>query len=447
MVGGSDFALTYEPSPVLTTTLLGKDTTGLALAGKCALRPHIKNHLWDIPSKVYSTATGEKVILAANGEGLFCDQGCCGMTGKTELTDANAVQNAGMSATRLAKAYRQAYRSYEPDRFFDEQPEAPTCGSASAKVLLTSSGLQDASKEQFLSLVARLPLDLQSLKVVSLDDAAFLSEGFWDAANRDFAAPDQLNYLKVQSSTELGMVQEATQGFKGLRAGRAPAVDDTFLELGILPSSISHLGAFDQCASDEQKSALFTLQSQHRAPEVPMTAEDTSCVEELVSKIQEADVLVMSEGNVDFLAYVYKKFAPKLGQAIVDRVNSGEAVFLGLGAGSVLAGKSTAAAGQTGSQILTQLLKDDLSGFGLAGNCAVRPHWDSDAQWWDTTSALFEDAFRIDFVGLPDGSALICGSGSGCKLSGDAAVAKLSGADHGGLHRGRVHLAMDEAFD
>ena len=52
MVGGSDFALTYEPSPVLTTTLLGKDTTGLALAGKCALRPHIKNHLWDIPSKV-----------------------------------------------------------------------------------------------------------------------------------------------------------------------------------------------------------------------------------------------------------------------------------------------------------------------------------------------------------------------------------------------------------
>lgn len=47
-----------------------------------------------------------------------------------------------------------------------------------------------------------------------------------------------------------------------------------------------------------------------------MTAEDTSCVEELVSKIQEADVLVMSEGNVDFLAYVYKKFAPKLGQAI-----------------------------------------------------------------------------------------------------------------------------------
>ena len=25
--------------------------------------------------KVYSTATGEKVILAANGEGLFCDLG------------------------------------------------------------------------------------------------------------------------------------------------------------------------------------------------------------------------------------------------------------------------------------------------------------------------------------------------------------------------------------
>ena len=31
-----------------------------------------------------------------------------------------------------------------------------------------------------------------------MDDAAFLSEGFWDAANRDFAAPDQLNYLKVR---------------------------------------------------------------------------------------------------------------------------------------------------------------------------------------------------------------------------------------------------------
>ena len=42
-------------------------------------------------------------------------------------------------------------------------------------------------------------------------------------------------------------------------------------------------------------------------------------------------------------------------------MNSGEAVFLGLGAGSVLAGKSTAAAGQTGSQILTQLLKVGVS--------------------------------------------------------------------------------------
>lgn len=56
------------------------------------------------------------------------------MTGKTELTDANAVQNAGMSATRLAKAYRQAYRSYEPDRWRGEQGGARTRNrSAEAK--------------------------------------------------------------------------------------------------------------------------------------------------------------------------------------------------------------------------------------------------------------------------------------------------------------------------
>ena len=43
----------------------------------------------------------------------------------------------------------------------------------------------------------------------------------------------------------------------------------------------------------------------------------SACIEELQKELRKADVLVMTDGNVDFLAYVYKKFAPQLGATIV----------------------------------------------------------------------------------------------------------------------------------
>ncbi|CAE7481001.1 unnamed protein product [Symbiodinium natans] len=444
MVGGSDFALTYEPSPALTSSLLNEDTRGLALAGKCALRPHIKNHLWDITSKIYAKATGQTVVLAANGEGLFCNQGCCGMTGTTEKTDPDSIKNAGYSASRIQKAYQAAYSgASEPTKFYDKAQAAEAkCGETSGKVVLTSNGLESAASQQ--AFVTLLKKDPSTVKVVSLDDGAYLSKGFWDATDAEFAKVGGVNYLTLQTPTAPSMVQEATQGFQGLVPGSGSTADTSLQTLGVSPTSISHISAFDRCASQEQKQALFALESQGVPPKVPMEA-DANCVSKLVGELASADVVVMGDGNADFLSFVYKKFAPSLGQALVDRVTSGNSVFLGLGGGSTFASASTMAAGSTGSKILKTLLQDNMEGLGLAGSCAVRPGFNPSVAWWDMTSALFEDATKMDFVGLEDGAALVC-SGQ-CAVSGSETASKMMGADSGSLHRGRVHMILDNALD
>ena len=389
MVGGSDFALTYEPSPALTHTLLEQDTKGLALAGKCALRPHIKNHLWDITSKIYAKATGETVVLAANGEGLFCNQGCCAMTGLTEKTDPNSIKTAGLSASRIATAYKAVYDDYGPQKFFHSQDPEAQCGDTTAKAMLTSDGLESpASQEAFQALLKEVKKEPATLKVLSLDDGAYLSRGFWDAMDSEFAKPQGVNYVTLK--TDPAIVLASTDNFKGLLPGSGSMVDATLLELGVPTDSISHVSAFDYCATDEQKKALIELEALNKMPEGNLEADEV-CISKLVKELSSADVVVMGDGNADFLSFVYRKFAPSLGKALVQRVSSG-GIFLGLGAGSTFAGSSTMAAGSTSNKILTTLLKGDMAGLGMAGTCAVRPHFNPDLKWWDMTSALFEDA-------------------------------------------------------
>ena len=435
MVGGSDFALTAEPNPVLTTTLLDQDTKGLALAGKCALRPHTKNLLWDLVSKMYADATGQTVILAANGEGLFCDQGCCGMTGATEKTPPEAIKQAG-SMNRIAMSFKAAYADYTPQHFFHKpQSSEVNCSDVSGKVVLTSSALSAISFKALQALL-RSP---SAVKVVSLDDGAYLSKGFWDAADVHFAKPHAVNYVTLQTSTDPVLVQKATNNFKGLGPGVGSMADESLLDLGISPSSITHISAFDRCATEAQKKALFEAESAGVTPKLPLHA-DEACISELMTQLAWADLVVMGNGNVDFLSFTYKKFAPSLGEALVRHVNSGK-VFLGMGAGSTFAGASTMAASST-SKMLATLLEGDMAGLGLVGNCAVRPHFNSDLKW-NMVLALLRDATTIDFLGLRDGSALVCAGH--CNLT-NSITNSMAVADSADFHRGRVHMILDKVL-
>ena len=435
MVGGSDYALTAEPSPLLTTTLLEQDTKGLALAGRCALRPHTKNLLWDLVSKMYADATGQTVILAANDEALYCEQGCCGMTGATEKTPPESIKEAA-SMGRLAMAFKAAYDNYTPRRFFHRpQSSEVRCGDVSGKVILTSNGL---STDSFKALQALLRSP-SALKVLSLDDGAYLSKGFWDAADVDFAKPHAVNYVTLQTATDPVLVQKATNNFKGLGHGVGSMADESLLELGISPTSITHVSAFDRCATEAQKKALFELETAGATPKLPLHA-DEACISELMTQLAWADLVVMGDGNVDFLSFTYKKFAPSLGEALVRHVNSG-GIFLGLGAGSTFASATTMAA-NSDSKILTTLLQGDMAGLGLVGSCAVRPHFNSDLQW-DMALALLKDATSMDFLGLLDGSALVCAGH--CNLTSPTRNS-MAAADSADFHRGRIHMILDRVL-
>ncbi|CAE7607807.1 unnamed protein product [Symbiodinium natans] len=149
--------------------------------------PELQKVAWC--QNVYEKVTGETVVLAANGEALFCDQGCCGMTGKTHLTDDNSLSKSHRHASRMVEAYEAAYRSYAPSLSFGKQPADSAC-KAAGPVLLASSNLDTPpAKEKLKNLIQGLPStenaadQFPMLKVLSLDDGALLSREFWDAAS------------------------------------------------------------------------------------------------------------------------------------------------------------------------------------------------------------------------------------------------------------------------
>jgi len=85
MVGSADVGLTYENTPNLYDKLLQADTSGLALAGNCAIRPHDHGEIWDLASAVYGKLKSLNVVRLPNGDGLRCMKAQCevvGLTGK-----------------------------------------------------------------------------------------------------------------------------------------------------------------------------------------------------------------------------------------------------------------------------------------------------------------------------------------------------------------------------
>ncbi|CAE7909354.1 unnamed protein product [Symbiodinium sp. KB8] len=468
MAASRDFAMTYEPNPMLAETLLDGSTDGLSLAGSCALRPHASKKLWNVPGDVFGHAAGQQTVRVANGDGLFCDQGHCVVAGKTSRSEPDAFSTSKMHLERVVEAYRHVYRGYRPKRpnlVESSMPERPNCrlvlSGKKPLVALASSGLEAPdAREAFDSLVRDLPPTeasttnhYQGLKVLVLDDGALLTTSFWNSLDQDFANPNAINYVKTGIRLSPETVRLLTNGFSGLSPGwvlnaECSGACGGLGDFGFDDGAFTHASAFDMCATFQQKEALFRLQSQGLEPEVDMTVETNSpCIEQFYTLLEQASVLVASSGNADLLGYVYRIFAPQFGEKIVQRVQQGSLIFLGLGAGAMAFGENFAAAAT--SPALQTLLKGDLQGLKLAGQCAVIPGWDSSELLWDLTSSLFQDAMQnVDIVGLPDGALLLCRRQS-CEIRGSVRqrpARVLDGPDSPGTHRGRLADVMAKVF-
>ncbi|CAJ1335007.1 unnamed protein product [Effrenium voratum] len=446
MAASRDFAYTYEPNPLLAQVLL-RGTSGLSLAGQCAIRPHYGNLVWNIPARVLAEAKRQTVVLLKNGDGLACDEGQCSMVGLTSREGPDIFDLPTEHLPRIFKAYQLAYKAYTPPRpnlVRVGRPSAPQChANPRSLVMLASSGLEDDSKEAFREMM-RMPG--QPPKVLSLEDGAWLMRAFWDASSPDFARPEALNYGKAGIRTSVELVREATDGFAGLDAGwiRSDELRD------LVGSDIMHVSAFDSCATQEQKKALLRLQAQGIAPQalngsVPKGHE---CLQTLMRQLAEASVVVLNGGNPDLLGYVYKVFVPDLTRQIQRRVEEGSLVFLGTGAGAMVAGENFALTTVAKVPLLSRLLNGDMQGLGLSGRCAVRPGWNDTNRLWDISTSLLSNALDVDFVGLRDGDALACSKGS-CEIRGrtrQRGATTLDGPDSAGSHRGRLDDVMAAAF-
>lgn len=453
MVASVNFAYTYEPMPMLEEALLKGDTSGLKLAGNCAIRPHYKNLLWNIPTRVLQQALGEVGVLTENGEGLACDQGHCMMVGTKSREGEDIFKGPSQHLPRILKAYEFAYKGYKPPRpdFVTScRPLAPQCEDVqhlpnTSLVLLASSNLAESdAQEAFQSLLASAPR--KGSEVLVLDDAALLSKSFWDSSDEDFARA--LNYIKAGLSTSPELVREATQGFTSMDVGWTECFG---CEDGALPGfnveDFTRVSVFDKCATEEQKEALFRVQSQGQLPEVSMTLENDECLDSLEEMLEKVSVLVMSSGNPDLLGYVYKVFAQRFTAKITKRVREGSLIFVGLGAGAMFGGENFALTTAPSPMIL-ELLHGNMKGLQLTGRCAVRPGWNNDDRLWDMTSSLYANAVgNMDIIGLQNGDVLACLRGR-CAVRGRT---KKRGAttldcDQPSVHRGRINNEMARAF-
>ncbi|CAE7209173.1 unnamed protein product [Symbiodinium pilosum] len=399
MAASSDFAMTYEPNPMLEENLLDGSTAGLSLAGSCSLRPHASKSLWNVPGDVFGYAVSHTIVRVANGDGLYCDQGHCVIAGKTSATEPDAFSSSGMHLPRVVEAYRSVYHGYRPEQpnfVTSAMPETPNCrlvlSGKKPLVALASSGLDDAdAKDAFDSLMRTLrPADTASmanpyggLKVLVLDDGALLTKSFWNSLDKDFANPDAVTYVKTGSQTSPEVVRSLTDGFSGFSDGWIKSADCVepcggLGSFGFDPGAFTHVSAFDMCATFEQKQALFRLQSHGLEPQVDMTlAEGSPCIQQLNDLLDQASVVVASSGNPDLLGYVFRVFAPQFGEKIAQRVNQGSVAVLAFGAAAMAFGHNFAAAA-TPSLALQKLLKGNFQGLKLAGQCAVIPGWDKD---------------------------------------------------------------------
>mmetsp|Transcript_40535 Transcript_40535/g.92113 ORF Transcript_40535/g.92113 Transcript_40535/m.92113 type:complete len:139 (-) Transcript_40535:23-439(-) len=134
-------------------------------------------------------------------------------------------------------------------------------------------------------------------------------------------------------------------------------------------------------------------------------------------------------------------------QKVTARVKDGSLIYLGRSAGAMAASSDVGLTYEPDPVLLDHLLSGRTNGLGLAGDCAIRPHWHED-KVWDIVSGVYEQAKHINVIRLPNARGLGCMDAQ-CKLYGDVAAegeSVFADGDGAGVHLGRIDEALAMAF-
>jgi len=136
--------------------------------------------------------------------------------------------------------------------------------------------------------------------------------------------------------------------------------------------------------------------------------------EEFKALLQEADILLVNGGNPDLGSYALEVFGAPLAAKILAKVRAGSLVYVGRSAGSMLASADEGLTFEPNPLLMDLLLSNRTAGLGLAGACAIRPHY---TQLWDQASRFYERASGLVVVRLPNNESLQC-QGMRCAVVG-----------------------------
>eukprot|EP00931_Biecheleriopsis_adriatica_P116440 TRINITY_DN92078_c0_g1_i1.p1 TRINITY_DN92078_c0_g1~~TRINITY_DN92078_c0_g1_i1.p1 ORF type:complete len:403 (+),score=83.00 TRINITY_DN92078_c0_g1_i1:63-1271(+) len=318
-----------------------------------------------------------------------------------------------------------------------------TCGLEKTSRLLTlasSSGVSGPDiKASLDKMVSALPAskgvaDYSKLRLLEFYDPCMLKNSFWNTTDPDFQNPTGMNYRKANITNlspdivepyfnYLGPQQQTldlsycynewtdasvTGGLKDLGFGRhSPA---SILDFMMEPKDFRTLLRVNLGIEDAQSAKALVEELQTK--QVP---------DALKTLIDEADVVALSGGNPDLIAFVFRAF-PAVADMLTSKLHRGEAVLLGRSAGSMVIGSMGMFSDEPTPEMFSNVLFDSSRSLGLLPKCIIKPHFKTEAH--EAYASLLEEASGLHVVRMANEMAFACISGS-CLLQGTPRTSDL----------------------
>lgn len=257
-----------------------------------------------------------------------------------------------------------------------------------------------------------------ALDVVLMEDSCFLKESFWNEANSNFQDPDALTYKEFEMKTNSSFVKPYFRGLdQGWCSNQALRKPGFMAGLGFEESRVHHISMFDRLADESLKASILRMVAEgstegfRQGQKADFNSAEAS---QILQLLRRADVMFSNGGNPDFVTYIYAHYAKNILRTTMTRISSGQVIYIGRSAGSMVAGTDIGLTHEPKPPLLETLLNWDMTGLSLAGRCNIRPHFHPK---WDLMSSVYGQLKNVTVVRISDGESLRCLRGL-CTMQG-----------------------------
>lgn len=317
-----------------------------------------------------------------------------------------------------------------------KSPFGVRCGLERASRLLllaSSSGISGPDiKSSLDTMVSALPVskgvaNYSKLNLLELYDPCMFKNSFWNSSDPDFHDPTAMNYLKANTTNlspdivepyfnYLGPRQQALDLSYCYNEWTDASVTGGLKDLGFgsrTPTSI-----MDHMMKPEEFQTVLRanlgIDSAESAKKLIGKLRKRQVPDALRTLINEADVIALSGGNPDLIAFVLRTFA-NLADMLTRKLHRGKAVLLGRSAGGMVIGANGMFSYEPTPDMFQSVLFNCSSSLGLLPKCIIKPHFKTEVH--EAYATQLEEASGLHVVRMAPRMAFSCISGS-CVLQG-----------------------------